>query len=1664
MRVLFSIVFSSLFLGLVGAAEKPNVLFLAIDDLRPALGCYGDEEVHSPHIDDLAARGVRFENAHCQLAVCNPSRVSLLTGLRPDSSRVWTLDVRFRETIPNVVTLPQHFKANGYITLGYGKIFHNPWPDNVSWSEPHAWPESRLWSDEAKRELKQFKAKLKREGKSQRSIDRLRARATEKVEIDDGEHIDGAIADQAIEAMQRLAKKEEPFFLAAGFIRPHLPFVVPKKYWDLYDPESLSLPEDAAIPLDSPGFAMNTMYELRDYFDYLDTPEPREGTLTEAQKRNLKHGYYASVSFVDAQVGRILDELKRLKLDENTVVVLWSDHGYKLGEHNSWCKQTNYEIDTRVPLIVLDPRAKGNGVPSDSLVELVDVYPTLCDLAGIPSPKKLEGVSLKPVLNAPDKTVKDAAVSQFLRRQKDRELMGYAYRTERWRYIEWVDRKDGRIVDRELYDHQVDSGETKSLARSKKHAATMAQLSKDLRETLPKPLGVDTGKKKGLNPKRPQLTFKNVGTQPISFVWLPGNGEKREPKFIQPGKAASIGTTKGHRFRVVGDGFKRVVEVTKDRETLEFGHSESSEEQVTPPENVPNIVVIMGDDWSWPHASILGDKTVRTPNFDRIAKEGVLFENAFVSAPSCTPSRFAVASGQYHWRLGEGVNLGGSLADDLPVYPDLLAEKGIFTGFARKGAGPSRHAYRGTDPFGPRFRDFPEFFDSRETGRPFAFWYGAGEPHRAYDWQASLESDLDVDGIQVPPWLPENKTVRTDLGDYYLRIEKLDQFAGQILAKLEEAGELENTIVVMTGDNGMPFPRSKATLFDSGTRVPLAIRWGREVPGGRVVSDFVNLTDLAPTFLEACGLKVPEEMTGRSLLTVLQSEESGVVEADRDHVLLGMERHVYPNPSRAIRTEKFLYVRNFAPESWPTGVPKGEPLVFDFKKTPWPTVSGAFSYNVDPSPTKQWMRLNESPYNAQAFGRKPAEELYDLCTDPDQLTNLLAVKEVPGWAEEARKKLAQRLASGLRESGDPRFEEPGHATFSILGWTIHLSDQLVSGEPVATARMLELMHVQLQRVIDVVPRPGLTHLQQVPIWINPSYEGIRGTAEYHPDAGWLKNNGRNPAMGRAIEITNVKDFPFENRRMPYVMLHELAHGYHDRVIQDGYGNAEIRKAYERARDSGSYEEVARFNGNRTVKDKAYGMSNPMEYFAESTEAYFGKNDFFPFNREELKKHDPEMHKLVQKMWNIPHPHDWSIDSSMEWKESQEGGEGWEIKNGLASAAGRESFFRSKLHVVPETRKADSLVFTPSPHWNNWTSIPSVGPKEASNAPVFLPISDKDYWFFGAKKGAGRGYHAWRSSDLKTWKHMGPAGWSNWATTAEYADGKIFLYYDEPNDQDPHLLIGENLNGELKWTDHGKVLSDPSHGSDAGVIRTQDGVFHLIYEDWRPLNARQHSWDSPLAGHSDSRDGKVGFRPHEFPFPIDLRTKPTGEFGEYEHSSRSYALKYEIHEGEQDAYGDYTAIQVGDRFYLFCDYDPHGEPMRVGCFYGDSIYEPFSWSGDIGMGFHPDPTIGFANGQFYLIVQRAKEDFVSPGPWNGRVTARAGVDVDGDAKVDQWTEWQEVSESYRRKKGFARVIETDPAQLDLSVLQAGKGFQFEFKTTQEEGKPSASLDSVTLHFD
>lgn len=472
-----------------GEHPKPNVLFIAVDDLRPELGCYGVKEIKSPKIDALSKSGVTFTRAYCQQAVCNASRASLLTGCRPDSIKVWDLVTPLRSTVPDIVTLPQYFKEHGYHTVGMGKIYHNTFPDPLSWSIPEPKPKANTtWSAKSLEALKAFKEQMRKDGKTQQQIDRMRGPATEDEDVPDNRRFDGALGDLAIEQLGELKKRKEPWFLGVGFIRPHLPFTPPKRYWDLYDPKTIPLAANSYLPKDAPSLAAFGMYELRDYMDFASTKEP-PALLTEEQQRRLKHGYYASVSFIDTQIGRLLEELEKQGLGDSTVVVLWSDHGWKLGEHAAWCKQTNYEIDARVPLIVRVPGAKGNGQHCNSLVEFVDIYPTLCELAGLTLPKHLDGRSFKSLLDDPKSQHKAAAISQFPRRREGAQFqyMGYAMRTDRYRYVEWLDRKTGEITARELYDHQTDADENENIANRPENVDLLSKLNMQLWQTIPKP-------------------------------------------------------------------------------------------------------------------------------------------------------------------------------------------------------------------------------------------------------------------------------------------------------------------------------------------------------------------------------------------------------------------------------------------------------------------------------------------------------------------------------------------------------------------------------------------------------------------------------------------------------------------------------------------------------------------------------------------------------------------------------------------------------------------------------------------------------------------------------------------------------------------------------------------------------------------------------------------------------------------------------------------------------------------------------------------------------------------------------------------------------------------------------------------------------------------------
>jgi len=463
--------------------SKPNVMFIVVDDLQPDLGCYGRDFIKSPNIDALAKSGTRFDRAYCQQAVCSPSRTSVMTGLRPDTSKVWDLKTHFRDAQPDVLTLGQTFKTNGYFVQGMGKIYHGKLDDVPTWSVPWTTPKAPKYvlpeslatekAAEAATIGKTGEKVVEGEGKS--SPANSRGPAYECADVPDSTYQDGKVADLAVETLKELAKKDQPFFLAVGFVKPHLPFVSPKKYWDMYDPAEIKLATNRFVAKDSPEYAVNPNDgEIRAYSGI-----PPTGDMPEELARKLRHGYYAGVSYTDAQIGRVMEELKKLGLDKNTIVVLWGDHGWNLGEHSLWGKHTNVENDVNAPLIISAPGQKAAGQGTKALAEFVDIYPTLCDLAGVPAPDHLEGVSLKPLMDNPALPWKTAAFSQYPRKSDGEALMGYTMRTDRYRFTVWVDRDDHTKVDAiELYDHQTDPQENTNVAKDPANADLVKSLMK----------------------------------------------------------------------------------------------------------------------------------------------------------------------------------------------------------------------------------------------------------------------------------------------------------------------------------------------------------------------------------------------------------------------------------------------------------------------------------------------------------------------------------------------------------------------------------------------------------------------------------------------------------------------------------------------------------------------------------------------------------------------------------------------------------------------------------------------------------------------------------------------------------------------------------------------------------------------------------------------------------------------------------------------------------------------------------------------------------------------------------------------------------------------------------------------------------------------------------
>lgn len=442
--------------------------------------------------------------------------------------------------------------------------------------------------------------------------------------------------------------------------------------------------------------------------------------------------------------------------------------------------------------------------------------------------------------------------------------------------------------------------------------------------------------------------------------------------------------------------------------------------QVKKPDARPNVLVIVADDWGWPHAGVYGDKVVKTPNFDRVAKHGMLFHRAHCVSPSCTPSRAALLTGQWVHRLQEGGNLWGILPNRYAVYPDILERAGYVVGLFGKGWGPGTLEGSGRDrnPAGPPIKGgFAAFLKALPAGRPFCFFYGSTDPHRPYEVGAGAKAGLKAANVQVPPVWPDNPTVRSDILDYYVRVQRFDDQVGEVLRLLEQAGLAENTIIIVMSDNGMPFPRAKANLYDIGTHMPLAIRWPARIKGGQESQAFVSWTDLAPTILEAAGIKPPADMNGKSLFTLLTTGKEPYA---RDKIFVERERHANVRkgdlsyPVRAIRTKDFLYIRNLRPDRWPAGDPQ--------------TYFAVGTYgDIDPGPTKdEVLKLRDSPKEDHKFfdlccAKRPDEELYDLKKDPHEINNLANEPEY----EKIKTKLRAELDQWMKTTADPRATPDG---------------------------------------------------------------------------------------------------------------------------------------------------------------------------------------------------------------------------------------------------------------------------------------------------------------------------------------------------------------------------------------------------------------------------------------------------------------------------------------------------------------------------------------------------------------------------------------------------------------------------------------------------------------
>lgn len=854
----------SLWLAVLGlafssvAADRPNVLMIVVDDLNATLGCYGDSDAITPNIDRLAGRGRLFRRAYCQQAVCNPSRASAMTGRRPDTLKVWDLKRHFRDTFPDIVTLPQHFKDNDYFTQGIGKIFHNgnttPEGDPVSWSVPQTYHWAPHWKDWVV------------PGAAAGTEPKKKGGPVQRLDVADDAYWDGQIALEAGKALGQLAKGDKPFFLAVGFWKPHLPFNAPKKYWDLYDRKKIAPPANPDAPRNGPEIALHDWKELRNYAGM-----PKRGDLTREQTMELRHGYLAAISYLDAQIGKTLAELDRLGLRDNTVIALWSDHGFHLGEHSLWCKTSTFELDARVPLIISAPGMKQHGEASNSLTELIDLYPSLVDLCGLPPAAGLEGVSLKPALDDPKATVSRVALTQHPRPayfKGEPEVMGYSVRTDGFRYTEWRNWKTGKPVAKELYDHGFDPLENVNVAGKPQYEAAEINAAAALKEALSKPkrevnAGLAQAGKSQISNPRSQITNAPASRKPnIVFVladdlsWSDlhcyGNKLHDTPNLDKL-------AVQGMRFT---DGYSPAPICSASRAALLTGRSPAR----------LNFEFVTKDK----PGRQTGKQALQTPPFTlNLPLEEVTFAERLKEAGYVTGF-----SGKWHLNQHHKRYLGWS--------PAHGPEKHGFD-HAIETFGSHPYGYQPKNPgIDPKIK-VGKFPSDEVTDNAIAFMRkNKNEPFLLYlchyyvHTPVKTRSQWLLDKYEAR--IPKDSKKRDNRVRYGAFVETLDHHVGQVMDAIDDLGLAEETLFVFTADNGGhpefaangPLRGSKWNLYEGGIRVPFIVRWPGRVKPGAVSAEPVIGTDLFPTFLDVAGVKAdPErEIDGVSLLPVLRGGKS----------------------------------------------------------------------------------------------------------------------------------------------------------------------------------------------------------------------------------------------------------------------------------------------------------------------------------------------------------------------------------------------------------------------------------------------------------------------------------------------------------------------------------------------------------------------------------------------------------------------------------------------------------------------------------------------------------------------------------------------------------------------------------------------------------------------